>query len=97
MIAVPILLLFVCAGYYHSVAKKHNKNKVKFTLLGFLMPLFPVLCFILFLGIAHMILGHDPKGKIPKPFVLYGGLLYAIFILLLPQYFARKWKAEVVN
>ena len=95
MIGIPtVFLLIALSSYYYSIAEKYDKNKFRYALLGFFIALFPFILFVLFIVIAHLILGHDPKFKIPKPLGNWSVILYAAFILLFPQYLKIKWKEE---
>jgi len=93
MITLVILIpaLFALAKYYYNTAKEFNKNKMGYAILGFFMPFFPMIVFVLFISIGHLILGHDPKFHLGKTLAMWGMFFYLIFVLGFPQYLKLRW------
>ena len=83
-----------CA-YYYNFAKKTNRNKMVFAFIGLTLPFLPFLLFLLYISIGHLILGHDPEGRIGKKLFSYGMISYIALIFLLPQFLKSRWKKEV--
>lgn len=94
---IGIFLLATCSVYYYNFAKKYNRKKITYALAGFILPVLPFILFALYMIIGHLILGHDPKGRIGKTFFTYGMISYIIFIFLLPHYLKTRWKEERIS
>jgi|GEM_PF-3595915 len=93
LILLVIFLIYMVAisFIYYNTAEKFSKNKEMFAMLGFVLPIMPIILAVLFMSISNFVLGHFLTFQIGENMLMFSLVGYTLFIFMLPQLLSAKW------
>ena len=76
---------------YYDTAERFSRNKEAYALIGFLLPILPILLGIMVLTISNLVLGHFPSMQVGETILMFAMIGYTLFVFMLPQFLSTMW------
>jgi len=95
LLIIVLVFMMTISFIYYDTAERFSKNKEMYAVLGFLLPILPVLFSLSILSISNLIVGHFPSIPVSETLLMWSLVGYTLFIFILPQLLSFKWGRSI--